>query len=140
MTANFLWASGTSNSGLLTSLLSLQTTEMNSLANAGVALSSVGGSSGKFTNSDTAQAVWGDIFLTLGAIGSALSAGANLAGWFLVSPDSGTTYEPTSAALSRPPDFIVPLPATTISAGAMYKSSKTPFRMSTSLVGMFCRR
>ena len=71
------------------------------------------------TNSDTAQAVLGDIFLSLGnpGISSAMSQGANLAGWFLTSPD-GTTFESTSVAPPRPPDFIIPLPATTVSGGA----------------------
>lgn len=123
MTTPFLWGLGTSNSGLLTSLLTLQSTELNSLANAAVVLSSVGGSSGKFTNNDTGGAIWGELFLTLGAIGSTLSAGANIAGWFISSPDSGSTYEKSSAAPPRPPDFIIPLPATTISAADQFKAA-----------------
>ena len=120
----FLWNAGTSNNGLLiSSALSLLTTEMNSLANSSVAVSSVGGSSGVFTNSNTGQGIWGDILLKLGAISSALSAGACLAGWFLTSPDGGTTFEPTGAAPSRPPDFLIPLPATTITAATSYKSA-----------------
>lgn len=122
---NFIWYPGTSNSGLLTTVKTLlaDTSELASLTDTSLIVSSVSGSSGKFTNSDTGQAVWGDLFLTLGAIGSALSAGANIAGWFLVSPDSGTTYESLTVAPPRPPDFIIPLPATTISAGAFYKSA-----------------
>jgi hypothetical protein len=120
---NELYATGTSNSGLIASLLTLQSTEMNSLANAALIVSSVGGSSGKFTNANTGQAVFGDVFLTLGAIGSTLTAGANLAGWFLVSPDSGSTYESLTVAAPRPPDFIIPLPTSTISGGAVYKSA-----------------
>ena len=125
MVSNFLWNAGTSNNGLLASALSLLTTEMNSLATAGTALSSVGGSSGVFTNSNTGQGMVGDVFLTLGAIGTALSAGANLAGWFLTSPDGGTTFENTvsGSAMSRPPDFLIPLPATTITSGWVYKSA-----------------
>lgn len=122
MTTPFLWGLGTSNNGLLVSLLTLQSTELNSLANAGVVLSSVGGSSGKFTNVDTGAAIWGDVFLTLGAIGSALTAGANISGWFIESPDSGSTYEKSSAAPPRAPDFIIPLPVTTISAADQFKS------------------
>ncbi len=120
----FLWGAGASNNGLLQSALTLLSTEMNSLANAGTALSSVGGSSGLFSNSDTGQATQGDVYLTLGAISSALVAGAVVSGWFLPSPDGGTTFDNyvSGAALSRAPDFIVPLPATTITAGWAYKS------------------
>lgn len=120
MSTNFLWYSGTSNNGLLTSALNLLTTELESVTNTSVAVSSVGGSSGVFSNSNTAQGMWADLFLSLGnpGIGSALSAGANLAGWFLTSPDGGTTFESTSVAPPRSPDFIIPLPATTIGAGA----------------------
>jgi hypothetical protein len=100
-------------------------TEMNSLANANSATSSAGGASGVFTNSNTAQGMFGEVFLKLGAIASACSAGANVAGWFLVSPDGGTTYENTVANTAQPrsPDFIIPLPATTITSGWSYKGS-----------------
>lgn len=123
MTTPFLWGLGASNNGLLASLLTLQSTELNTLTNTSIALSSVGGSSGKFTNNDTGGAIWGELFLTLGAIGSALSAGANMAGWFIESPDSGSTYEKASAAPARPPDFIIPLPAATISAADQFKAA-----------------
>jgi hypothetical protein len=119
---SLLWNAGTSNNGLLATVLSLQTTEMNSLASTALIVSSVGGTSGLFSNSNTAQAQLGEVYLTLGAIGSALSAGANLAGWFLTTPDAGTTMESTTVAPARAPDFIVPLPATTISAGTVFKA------------------
>ena len=121
MTTPFLWGLGTSNSGLLTSLLTLQSTELNSLTTSSVIVSSVGGSSGKFTNADTGGAIWAEVFATLGAIGSALTVGANIAGWFLQSPDSGTTYESATLVPPRPADFVIPLPATTIGAGSFYK-------------------
>lgn len=123
MTANFLWNSGTSNNGLLVTALALETSELNTLTNGSTALSSVGGSSGAFNQSNTAQAMWADLFLTLGAIGSALAAGANIAGWFVLSYDGGTTFEATATALSRPPDFLIPLPASTISAASVAKAS-----------------
>lgn len=123
MTTPFLWGLGTSNSGLLASLLTLQSTELNSLANGSVALSSVGGSSGKFTNANTGGAIWAELFLTLGAIGSALSPGANLAGWFILSSDSGSTYEKSSVAPARPPNFLIPLPATIITAADQFPSA-----------------
>lgn len=116
---DFLWDPGTSNNGLITPAVTLMTTELNSVANAGTAVSSVGGTSGVFNNSNFAQGMIGNVYLTLGAIASAVAAGGNIAGWWLESPDAGTTYENTvsGAALARPPDFILPVPATTITAG-----------------------
>src|SRR6185312_9275681 len=112
MATNFLYAAGTSNSGLLTAAVTLMSTELNALASAGVIISSVGGTSGLFTNSNTAQGIFADLFFTLGTVTS-MSVGANLTGWFLTSPDSGTTLESTTVVPPRAPDFIVPLDATT---------------------------
>lgn len=109
---NALYATGASNSGLLTAAVSLQTTELNALANAALIISSVGGASGKFTNNDTGQAKVGEIFFFLGTV-TTMSAGGSLSGWFLQSPDSGTTLESLTVVPPRPPDFIVPLDATT---------------------------
>ncbi len=122
-----LWGAGTSNNGLLVSALTALSTELNSLANGNTALSSVGGSSGVFNVSNTGQGMRGDLFLTLGAIGSALSAGAVLTGWFLKSFDGGTTFETSvsNAALAKSPDFFINIPATTISAGSVYATSGT---------------
>jgi hypothetical protein len=124
MTAsNFLWNPGTSNNGLTTTAFSLQTTELNSLTTGSYVVSSVNGSSGVFSNTSGAQAIWSEFFLTLGAIGTALSAGANIAGWFLKSYDGGTTFEQTSSSPPRAPDFIIPLPAATISAATVWGGS-----------------
>jgi len=111
-----VWYPGTSNNGLLTSALTLESTELNSLTNGSVAVSTVGGSSGIFTNSNTGQAVRAEIFAALGTAGATCAAGANLAGWFLQSSDGGTTFEPTGSAPARSPDFVIPLPATTLNA------------------------
>ncbi len=124
-----LWGAGTLNNGLLQSALTLLSSDTgwNSITNGSTAVSSVGGSSGVFTNANTGQAMIGDLYLTLGAIGSALSAGAVLSGWFLKSLDGGTTFETavSGAALARAPDFIIRLPATTISAGSVYATDGT---------------
>src|SRR5689334_12539807 len=122
MTSNLLWGAGTSNNGLLTAAFNFMadTSELASLANNAYVVSSVSGSSGVFSNSTTAQAVYADLFLTLGAIGSSLGTNACLAGWFLESYDGGTTFEQTSAVPSRPCDFTIPLPNSTISAAAVY--------------------
>jgi hypothetical protein len=121
MATNFLWAGGTSNNGLVaSSAVTLMTTELESLTNGSVTVSSVNGSSGLFKNSSFNQAMWAELYLSLGnpGISSALSAGGNLAGWFLTSLDGGSTYESGSVAPPRPPDFLIPLPATTIAGGA----------------------
>lgn len=120
---SLLWNTGTSNNGLAATLLTLQSTELNSLANAAVVLSSVGGSSGKFTNANTGAAIYGEVQLVLGAVGSALSVGANIAGWFIKSVDGGSTFEKSSVAPPRAPDFVVPLPATTITAADQFFAS-----------------
>ncbi len=124
MTTNFLWNAGTSNNGLIVSAFNLMTTELESLTNTTLVSSSVGGSSGLFTNSNTAQAMWADLFFNVGSpgIGSALTTGAALQGWFLTSFD-GSTFEPT-ALPARPSDFIIPMPATTITALNTYKTAQ----------------
>jgi|KBSMisStaDraftv2_1062788.scaffolds.fasta_scaffold10708_6 hypothetical protein len=118
MVANFLWKPGTSNDGLTTAAATLMTTELNSLVNNAYAVTSAG-----FTNNDTAQAIWAQLFLTLGAIGTAVQNGGNIAGWFLRSYDGGTTYEQTAAQPGRSPDFYFPLPATTIAAASVWGSN-----------------
>jgi hypothetical protein len=126
MATNFLWYAGSSNNGLLiASPLTLLSSEFDNLASTDTALSSAGGSSGLFNNSNTGQGMICDVFLTLGTISSALSAGANLSGWWIESPDSGSTFEHTvtNSALARPPDFIIPLPATAITGGWQYKGA-----------------
>jgi hypothetical protein len=123
MVANFLWNPGTSNVGLTASAFTLMadTSELASLTTTSYVVSSVSGTSGVFSNSNSAQAIWAPLFLTLGAIGSALTTGANLAGWFLRSYD-GTNFEQASVAPPRPPDFIIPLPATTITGATVWGS------------------
>lgn len=125
MTTNFLWNPGTTNNGLTTTAKTLlaDTSELASLTTGSYVVSSVSGSSGVFTNNDALQAIWAELFITLGAIGTALTAGANISGWFLQSYDGGTTFEQSSVAPPRGPDFIIPLPATTISAGTTWVAS-----------------
>lgn len=124
MATNFLWNPGTSNVGVTTTadVLMADTSELASLTTGSYVVSSVSGASGVFTNADNAQAIWAQLFLTLGSIGSALSAGANIAGWFLRSYD-GTTYEQGTVAPPRAPDFIIPLPASTITAATVWGSA-----------------
>jgi len=50
-----------------------------------------------------------------------MSAGAALSGWFLTSPDGGTTFESATVVPPRPADFVVPLDATT--GNKVYKTT-----------------
>lgn len=126
----FLWynTAAITPLGLIASAITVMTTELNNLANGSSALSSVNGSSGVFNSTSFAQAVWADIFLNIGGpnLAGTLAAGANVAGWFLPSPD-GTVYEwsqGNTIAPPRPPDFIIPLPAaTSLAAASIFKSA-----------------
>jgi hypothetical protein len=113
---DFLWDPGTGNNGEIASTLTLLSTELNSLAGSGaVIVSSVGGSSGVFTNSNTGQAIWGEVFFNAGTAGGTCPVGSNISLWFLTSTN-GTTFEPTAAVPARSPDVIIPLPNTTLNA------------------------
>jgi hypothetical protein len=112
LATDFLYDPGTSNNGLIVSALTIESTELNSLAAAAVATSTVINTTGIVTNSNTGQGVWGSVVFTAGTFGAACTAGANVAGWFLSSVD-GTTFEAANVALARSPDFIVALPTGT---------------------------
>jgi len=129
MATNFLRYPGTSsNNGLLTSLLTLMTTELESIANLGTAISSVGGTSGLFTNSNTGQAIWGELYFGVGNPAFTAVAGGNLSGWWLTSPDGGTTFEYETTGGSgvtpgRPPDWTILGPgAVAVPTGSVLKS------------------
>lgn len=117
----FLWQPGTSNSGLSTVPLTLMTTELNAAASGSVAVSSVGGSSGVFSNSNTGQVIWSPMVLTLGSTSAAFQTGGNLSCWFLQSLD-GTTFESIAAAPPRAPDVVFPLPASVLAGSTMFLS------------------
>lgn len=114
---DFVWDQGTSNNGLIAAALDLLTTELNALASGAVAVSSVGGAAGVFSNANTGAAIFAIVQMKLGgALGTALAAGSYLSGWFLESLD-GTTFELGTAAPQRPADFIVPFAARTYASG-----------------------
>jgi len=118
----FLWSPGTSNNGLYVAELELISTELDSLGSGSVIISSVGGTSGVFNNSNTGQGIWGTLQFTEGNGGTqpTCTAGANLSIWFLQTLAS--TYESTTTAPSRAPDAIIPLPAAALTAGAAFNS------------------
>lgn len=121
MAVNFLQAAGTN--GFIATPFNLQSTELNALASGGAATSSVGGSSGVFSQTNDANAIWGSVYFTAGGA-STPTAGGYIAGWFLRSTDGGTTFESAIAtpsttvpALQRSPDFIIPFSAAALSTG-----------------------
>jgi len=119
----FLWDSGTTNNGLLASYLTLMTTELNTLATAAVIVSSAGGlaTNGIFNSTLTGRAQLGDVYLTL-ASAVTTTAAAVFSGWFMTSPDAGTTFEQVTLAPPRSPDFVIPMPVGLLVTPFVYKS------------------
>lgn len=95
--------------GSITTLLS---TELNSLASAASVVSSVGGTSGVFSNIQAGGGVGGFpqgiLQLTLGSPGGTLTAGTSAFVWFLLDID-GTNFEDGSSSVTpaRAPDAIL---------------------------------
>jgi hypothetical protein len=118
----FLYNPGTSNNGLYVAELELMSTELDSLATGSVIISSVGGSSGAFNNSNTGQGLWAVLQFIEGNGGTqpTCTAGANLAIWFLQTLAS--TYEITTVVPPRPPDAIIPLYVGALTAGQAFNS------------------
>jgi hypothetical protein len=116
MATNFLDAAGTN--GFIQAQFNLLTTELGNgsgIANGAAVTSSVGGTSGVFTQASWSQAIWGGIQFKSGGAFTP-TAGGFLAGWFLISQDGGSTFEAAIAtpsatvmALGRAPDFEIPL-------------------------------
>lgn len=105
---DFLLTPGTN--GFVATPFDLETTELNALANGNTATSSVGGSSGVFTQSSIANAPQGSMWFTSGGSFTP-TAGGQILVWFLRSPDGGSTFEKavSNTAFPRPPDAIIPL-------------------------------
>jgi hypothetical protein len=121
MATNFLDAPGTN--GFIATPFNLLTTEINTLGSGSAATSSVGGTSGVFNQTNFANGIWGSIYFTSGGAFTP-TTGQALLGWFLISPDGGTTFESviatpstTVAALSRTPDFVIPLDNAAFASG-----------------------
>ncbi len=119
-TKDFLLDPGTS--GFIASPFSLMTTELNSLATANSALSSVNGTSGVFSQTNFVNGLLYEVYFTAGGTISSIVAGGNIAGWWCKSTDGGSTFEKTvsNTAFPRPPDML-------IGADASYTSSDIRF-------------
>lgn len=120
-----VYAAGTN--GFTTAPFSVLTTEMNAQAASGagsVVVSSVNGTSGKFNQTSTGNAIFGRCWLTSGGIFTP-TAGGNLSIWFLTSTDGGTTFElnpSSSVPPPRAPDIIIPLTAAAYAANNVVMS------------------
>ena len=121
MPTNFLDAAGTN--GFLTTPFNLLSTELNSLGSGSAATSSVGGSSGVFSQTNFANGIWGQHWFKSGGSFTP-TAGGVMALWFLLSIDGGTTFESivatastTVMALSRAPDVIIPMDVAAYASG-----------------------
>lgn len=123
--SNFLWNPGTANNGQFTPYITLVSTELNSLPTGSGVITSVNGSAGIFTNVNTAQAIWGDTWLTNGTASITVTAGGNVAGWFLIPNNAGTYESPGATAATAPPrspDFVIPMVGTA-AAATVWKSN-----------------
>ena len=118
MTTDFLLEPGTNGFIGSSPPITLLSTELNALTSGGAVTSTVGGTAGVFTQTNTGSAPQGGIWYknTLATPLYTPAAGAYLAGWFLLSGDGGTTFETpvtspstTVPALARAPDFIIPM-------------------------------
>lgn len=114
MATNFLHATGTN--GFIVSpfdLFNNTDAAFDNLANGNTVTSANAGSSGKFNQTNFGSAQYGLIWFTVGDVAFTPTAGGNLTGWFIHSPDGGSTFENTDAnvAIPRPPDFIIPFTA-----------------------------
>src|SRR5271155_5554450 len=121
MATNFLEAAGTN--GFLLAPVTLMTTELNALASTANVISSV---AGPFTQASFNNAIWGQVHFLSGGIVTPV-AGGFLEGWFLYSPDGGTTFERANYALAtdlpRPPDFIIPFANIALAANDVIAAS-----------------
>jgi hypothetical protein len=116
MATNFLLTAGTT--GFIATPFNLQSSQLNSLGNGNTAISSVGGTSGVFNQTNIANAMMGEIWFQAGGAFTP-TAGGSLWGWFIPSDDGGAHFEKLVAntAPPRSPDFIIPLFTSAYAAG-----------------------
>lgn len=119
MTTQFLWDSGTN--GYQATLTLTATSDLSNVANA--AYVTLAGNSGSlWTQTNTKNCMWGYVWLTTSATaGWTPTAGGNIAGWWLLSPD-GSALENLNTAEGRPPDWIIPFSANALSTSKVYTS------------------
>lgn len=129
MAGNFLHTAGTN--GLSSTKRAVTwTTALNALASGARAISDTTADTGLFTQSSFSNCPWGMAYFTTVTTGWTATAGGLFACWWNYSYDAGTTFEvesrttpsTTVPAVSRPPDFLIPvfMGGTAIAAGDVF--------------------
>lgn len=117
MPNNQLWAAGTN--GFVVTPYAALTTELNSLANGNTALSSVNGTSGVFSQSNTGSAPWAQVSFYPGGSFTP-SAGGHLQVWWITKDDDANFRKVASNAdQAASPDLNIPLLNAAYSAGEL---------------------
>jgi hypothetical protein len=121
---NFLQAAG--SHGFIVTPFNLMSTELGNgtgLANANSATSSAGGTAGVFTQTNFANAIWGDVYFSAGGAFTP-AVGGYISGWFLFS-EAGSTFEINSSNvdLARAPDFTIPFGNFALASGNLVKAN-----------------
>lgn len=113
--ADIKYAAGTG--GFVTAPYNLFTTELNTLASGNTAISSVGGTSGVFDQSNTGGYVWGVLSFVSGGTWTP-AANGYIEGWWL-GKDDATGYQKylSNAAQARPADWVIGLLNTSHASG-----------------------
>jgi hypothetical protein len=108
---DFLLDPGTN--GFIATPFNLMTTELNGLVTSDSALSSVGGTSGVFSQTNFVNGMLYEAWLLAGGTISTMTAGGTITGWWCKSTDGGTTFEKTvsNTAFPRSPDLVINLDA-----------------------------
>lgn len=121
MATNFLHSPSTAANGFLVTPFSVigassTSTTVGTLANIANAAGVV--STAAYNQTNTGNAQYGYFYLVTGSSSTwQPTAGGNLTGWFLNSPDGGATYISTLLLPpAAPPDFIIPIAASTSQA------------------------
>ena len=109
--------------GFLATPVTVMTTELNALANNANIISSVGGTSGVFTQTSFGNAIWAEVEVIAGGAFTP-TAGGYLCAWWLFS-EAGSTFEKQVSAtdLPRAPDLIIPLFASAYASSDIAKGS-----------------
>lgn len=122
---SFLYAPGTN--GFTTAPFTVMSTDLNTWASTQTVISSVNGTSGKFSQASTGNSIFGRCWYINGTAVTTPTAGANISLWFLTSTDGGTTFEAAVAGTPgtpppRSPDIVIPVATVTLTSGVIYMS------------------
>lgn len=142
-----------SQQAIQASPVTVLSTELNTLASGAAAPSTVGGSSGVFSQNNFGGSagaggyVWATAwFKAGGAAGGTPAVGAVINCWFLNSTDGGTTFEETDAtpsttvpALPRSADFQISFPASALIANHIYFANGYSFRLPAGSYKLLCQ-